>query len=212
MDFEQLKLVDNATRDTVSGYLRDNELNDPPSLIIYCILAFYWLKEYFAILGPGVAVSDDNLTIVKMPKYRYGSGVASFGALIIPSVSNCTYKWKLELTRYIPYPAGRSLLMGVATKWDNHKVHSQHVLGYNAYAGNFKKFKSWTKPAIRCKQGDIVEIELDLKRGQLEFYRNDESVGVAMDNLEASEDIEYRLCVTLNSENDSVTLLSFTTS
>ena len=47
MDFEQLKKVDGRTKDIVCGYIRKNKWDNVPSLVIHCILAFYWLKEYF---------------------------------------------------------------------------------------------------------------------------------------------------------------------
>ena len=103
MDFEQLKKVDDWTRNIVSGYIRRNKFDDVPSLVIHCILAFYWMREYFEKIGPWIQVSDDNLTIEMQADENHDGafGIASYGSSIIPSINNnFICRWKLQLTKY----------------------------------------------------------------------------------------------------------------
>ena len=132
MDFEKLKHVDDNTRDIVSGYVRNNKVGSLPPLIFHCILAFYWIKEYFERIGLNIKVSDDNSTIqMQADHHSTIYGIASYGSLIIPSQNNeCIYKWKLKLTEYSGY---RSLLIGITWTWNDHE-DVDHILAYDAYS------------------------------------------------------------------------------
>lgn len=56
---------------------------------------------------------------------------------------------------------------------------------------------------------DIILIELNLKKATLEFYKNDESQGIASTNIVKNDDTKYKLMISLYSEGDSVEIVNF---
>ena len=94
---EILSNIDTVTDCLVHGYLReaeksletDEESVVIPSLIIYTILMYYWIGEYFDDINEDkVSRSDDRL---KLTSKKHGWKNSSFGKKIIESTSKNVY-------------------------------------------------------------------------------------------------------------------------
>ena len=104
-----LSQIDHKTNHLVHGYIRaieqilkqDNSAIIIPSLVIYTCLIYYWLNEHFDIINESVVIQTSN----KM-KLISGKGSSNkwnnsnFGNILIPSIGDDIYKWKLKLTRF----------------------------------------------------------------------------------------------------------------
>ena len=68
----------------------------------------------------------------------------------------------------------------------NDDEDTDNIFGYNAYSGSMRRRRKWEDYGTFCHQGDIIDVELDLKRKQLQFYKNNECIGIAADKLKTS--------------------------
>eukprot|EP01084_Bolivina_argentea_P285066 488757_1 len=208
--------------------------NTIPPLVVYCCLIYYWLNEYFDtnlfVTNPiGITRTRNNPTIApdnKMTIQHLSYGMATcWGYQTISSMENCKYRWNLKINNH---NYTRSLLIGI-TENDvlhgsifYHKFHRNtykqrqyiHYI-YNSYTGFKKSHKPWTisnrkwywQPyGTKFGAGDIIGIELDLQKRTLSFFVNGISQGIAFDNIETVDDIQYKLVVNMQTD-DNITLI-----
>lgn len=220
---EAVKIIDQRTKDIVYGYSRCVQQSFPADNIFYTIseLIIHWILLYF---HPQDAF-DENHThstyrlnkdklIVTKKKY------SNEGCLFLTRrAKKGIHTWQFKLVRIDP--SLYTMTIGIwKTKYQLdtstavRAVDKSHVYGWmliddaNAYLvgesenkhdGNEKYCKS-------CKQGDIVEMTLDLNEFQLKYSVNGKDYGVAFDNI---EETEYVGAVSMYEERDSVEILSY---
>ena len=218
---EILKSIDHATDHLLHGYIREGEklLKNHesvviPPLVIYTVLMYYWLKEYFAVINDEkVSLSNDKMKL----GFKVGSWTnSSFGNFKIDSMCNNIYKWRLK----IESAGSENLLFGISSGNDTEQVFvwdlNAFFYGVNAFNGEkitHKENRSGkfdfdaTKYISRIGCNDEVKIVLDLSNKCISFCVNDEDKGIAFDNVKCEKGLEYRLVVSSCSESISIELL-----
>ena len=137
-----------------------------PPLIIYTIVVYYWIKEYFDDVNEDViSLSDDKMSLISKSDDWDNT---SFGKVRIDSISDNIYKWKLRITDdhedsaksiYVVF----GISSGSDTKqvflWENATVYAYNVS--NGFKYNSADLDS-SHYGKQCKGGDTVGINLDL--------------------------------------------------
>ena len=86
--------------------------------------------------------------------------------------------------------------------WDKDKI-SYSYCGYDGYKhGSQSKFGEYGESITT---GDEMCIELNIKNKSIKFIVNDNDIGIAYDKLDFSNNIEYKLIVSLYEHLDSIT-------
>ena len=62
---------------------------------------------------------------------------------------------------------------------------------------------------IEWMKEDIVALELNLSKGTVSCYINDECQEIAFDNIQKNEEIKDKLAVVLNDRYDSFTIIDY---
>ena len=81
-------------------------------------------------------------------------------------------------------------------------------VGWDGCKFNVRK-RSMSHYGEPYKKGDVVTIEIDLINGQIIFYKNDKSQGVAYDAIEQGIDVYYRLGVSMCEDNVKIEMIEY---
>ena len=210
--------IDNRTNDLIHGYIKDvilkqNECSTIPPLIVYTIVAYYWITEYFHVIPGSVSLSDNKK---KLTSISFGRLNTSFGRTIIDSTCHNIYKWKLKIINSST-KRQTCVMIGISTASDSEATscftwsNTAMYYAYNGYNGMI-----YRQGIIRTRSygktftgGDIVGIDLNLSKKQISFTVNDKDQGVAFETIKSEEDLKYRLAISFYETDDSVELMSF---
>lgn len=164
--------------------------------------------EYFRISGDNIAIINDCRTI---KKFRSGIHTA-YGKYIVHSVSDDIYQWTLRIDR--GGNAGE-LVIGIASKimtflnepfyqYDEFENYSLNVC--NGYIVTQNMFEQYS---MKSQSNDVLLMELNMKLCTLSYYINGQFQGLAFDDIEKDEEVSYQLAVSLEGDQDGITLLDF---
>ena len=217
LELKSLSKVDKKTEYTVFGFIRQSETEMDkiiPPLISWTCLMFYWMNEYFEIIGDTIDASKDNSTITAT-KATQDWGNANFCAQRIQSTNEGIYKWTLLMT-------GDDIVIGIsdadgtkisdAFAWDN-DANFYGILcksGYKVWNGKHGTDMAQYYDSI----GDtdiikIIIVQLNTKLKKISFEVNGMDKGVAFENIKCGDDIYYRLAVTLEENGNKVELIKY---
>ena len=212
---EEVKMIDQETKDSVNGYIRnvqeslpkDNAYYNIPKLIIYWCLLYYDQEEF--VKDPALRSPNFRfLSNTKVQKIRDCYHTAFFTKI----AKTATHEWKFRLNKFDS--AGFTTIIGIwkttfPMKYDAKLSISPQFYGF--YVNN--KVLTATDEDIRreygdryCKQGDVIEMILNLNKLQLSYKVNGEDYGIAFNNI---SDTTYRAALCLHYSGDSVELLSY---
>ena len=216
--------VDDKTNHLVHGYCRQYEISmsqngSPvivPPLIIYTCLMYYWMSEYFdEICEKYVERSDDKMKL-KYIGERSDWYNSNFGKMHIDSTSQMVYKWELKVIADLM--SNFNLILGVSSSmvtkevfvWDDEST----FYGYDArdgyrFSNSSTEIFDQQEYGEGIKGGDVFGICLDLSKKQLSFSINDDTQGIAFENVKCEKGLKYRLVVSFYTKDVSVELLSF---
>ena len=222
---KRLHHIDQEIKFIVCGYIRSEHeslfranacilfQNVPNSITSLCTL-YYYLYDYFDLIGSDMKISNDKKTITYNSFTRDWPN-ANYGKNIISSTDKCIYKWYLKIRK-----RENIIVSVVSNKNCNphlYPVHHDKYYWFFLNPDNLGKLKdhkgsTWQNPEYGkdIKNGDIVCMELNLKRENISFYINGKNLGVAFQNIDIGDDIDYRLCVTLRDLGSFVTIMKFT--
>ena len=201
LNFEDVKLIQQNHKDIVFGYIRgaqqllpsNNPYYNISTLVSHTILLFYVINEYFFKYGRHVEVTDDRLTI----KHIMGGYDTIYGSQRIESNESAIHKWRVKIITCCSV----NLYVGIDSsecKWINKPVMWQtKSINYSFKANGWKYcsdvFKSYS--SVRIKDGDVIEMILDLSKSHLKFIINDtDDLGVAY-NVIKNNQTKYRLTI-----------------
>ena len=171
-EIEQLKsliksLIENNSL-SVDSYLKytpnqdDNIVN----------LKFCWIKSENA------SISKDLKTAKKISGgQKWNCSCFGDKSLIKGKIN----KWKLQLSRL----GGDGFIFGIIPKGININEIDNWKRGYSTCSCNFAKHNlgEWVEFAkLQAKEGNIVEINVDLDRGELSFSINGKNLGIFCNN------------------------------
>jgi len=168
----------------------------------------------FKKVHPGFTLSDNDLTITH-------TGGLDWNTILGDQSINLTYPGKyffeVKINRV---STSWGMAIGVADKAFD--VTGTTILGYKDYG----KAKSWTwftypggsnegflhdgvvsgtKP-IPFKGGDVVKVVIDASNKSIEFFKNNESLGIPFENIDSDE---VYPAITFCDQNDSVTQIQY---
>ena len=220
LKLEDIKHVDIKSHILMNGYLRilciDQDDNDHiiPDLVLHICLLFYYPREHFSFsidackqISPNFKFSDDKKTVVLIDKC-YGT---VYGNIKIDSLSEDICKWNIKVYKNDLHQGSdytKYLSLGIS----GDEPHDQYIDSWNKMppnsflcVGNGKIYGSsecvMDELCINNKpiwtDGDIVGIKLNLKQRNIEYYINNENIGIIYKNIPIGKDIKYRLITTM---------------
>ena len=165
--------------------------------------------------GAGCEISEDKRSITCMEdSYRN----TSYGNVDILSMRHIEYKWKIKINAGF----GGYISIGISsndeydedyTAWRNDGQYvNYHHYGYNGWGGYIisKKDPYGTRYSEHFAAGDVIDMILNLKSKELSFCKNGKNLGVAFDNIETTDDLIYRLAISIGEIHTNLTIIEFT--
>ena len=220
----KIKHVDERVIKFINGYLKEiGSLSRPnvniPDLVTNICIHFYYQRmgfslmvykspEYFtyeAYRMDCIVISNDKFTA--QGRKLGGREGTVFGNIIIDSTNPIICQWTVKVT-----DADESRLKNFIYVGLYGGTHHQHLKDHNppkyTFLANgcggvctFHEYRishKWRKLCKhRWKNNDIVSIKLNLRRRNIEYSVNGESIGTAFANIPIGEDIKYRFAATL---------------
>ena len=185
-----------------------------PPLVASIIVQFYFINVHFDIAGKGVTISDDGLCIT----IDHGTWENSTYSTPILSTLKKICKWDLKIHNAGSFGSdGSYLMVGISPSIHTDSYFIGGLKGPRyGYAGWNGRKNDETSPQIWSGQygdpyqkGDTVSIELDLMNGKIIFYKNGKSQGVAYENIQQDDNIEYRLAISMGSTFSKIEMIDY---
>ena len=231
LPLQEMKLVDQKTKDIVIGFIKiiENELSYGtiiPSLVITTCILFYHFPEFFTVYGDDITVNDTS-TIITLTTSRF-IHQASFGNVKITG-NNCIYSWTIQCLEQNGYASfigidasNKSLINNFVPERRPELINyyamdsrgNIHTHSHQQSQGHFRR-----RYEIRYCSGfdidDTIKMNVDTINKTIEYYVNDEYQGVAFKNIEIENpEIEYYLVVHMGSshyaDDSSFEIVDFT--
>ena len=191
--FEDVKNIDQHKKDIVFGYVKrvqklfpnENAYYIIPSLVCYLILLHYAPMEYFDpdLCNTKFILSNNNTIAEQRGKHEQV-------ALLHNVVKSGIHKWTFKLIQF-GGPRFVSLLGVFKAKYTPvltvqffYPCYNDKVYAYDICSGRKLNHMRIMRYGIRCKQGDVVVMILDLNKLELKYKVNDIDYGVAYKDVE----------------------------
>ena len=221
--WQQLKKIDENTKYLVSGYIRKEQklikqspytlFQNVPIFVSSLCTLYYHVTEYFNSIGKDILSSNNKTTLMPSRSPRHSIPGTSYGNMVIPSKSDCIYKWQIGfskiMTQRYRFTIGIASTSITTTKQPFHRAESGEFYCFspyfgtvsshltNGHFGNVAQAYKWAANVWR----DKIDLELDLKRKKLLIYKYDEfeksTKNVIFHNVEVRYNLDYRLAVIL---------------
>ena len=212
MAFKQLSKIDKRTKYSVHGWIRNKEkslgLTTIPSMINAICILYFRDDEIFNVINGAVKLSENKKIITSLAgdfafliKAFYNYGIME----IVPT-SNLVYQWDL---RIVKCTENDCIYFGITSTKSEELFGDGHHYAFKNGGEKTKTDEKWKSYGEEIRTGDIVSINLDLKKAQIKLIINGKDQGIAYENVDKSKDIKYRLFVTLLFKNDCVEILNF---
>ena len=212
---EEVKLIDQDTKDTVNGYIRnvqeslpeDNAYYNIPKLIIYWCLLYYDQEEF--VKDPALRSPNFRfLSNTKAQKIRDCYNTAFFSKVAKKGI----HEWKFRLNKFDS--AGFTTIVGIWKTTFPMRYHVKLSTSSTRFYGYYLNNKTLTASGsgIRreygeyCREGDVIEMILNLNKLQLSYRVTEKDYGIAFNNI---EDTTYRAALCLHYRGDIIELLSY---
>ena len=214
--------VDKLTVYLVSGYIRlkiQKFINDkiiPQEIVDICIL-YYFITEYFAVIGEGIVCSDDKKTITLPLKHSsWNRHRDCFGSFIADcNNDNIIYKWIIKINN-------DALEVGVgvidADKLDEYKAEKtfyryakglHYAYRSNGYIHSHQDLVKGFFVGVFYGSDDVISIKIDTELSVISFYKNEKLIR----GIKHIKMVKYRLVAFLWSQdeygNASITIQDF---
>ena len=212
---DDIKMIDQCTKDIVNGCIRDAQklfpndnayYNIPPLVIYWCIL--FYARESFDSLNSSQNYEFIGNTRIKKLRDCYET-------VYLTRVANKgKHKWTFQLYKFDSRKF--TTIIGLwKTKFEakpTNDLTSSSIKFYGLYVndGNltwnaYERASHWYN-APRCSQGDIIEMTLDLDKLQISYKVNEKDCGVAFKDIES---MEYKACLCVHFKGDTIDLLNY---
>lgn len=222
-----VKTTENLTifeRDLVNGFYRLHAAGCYiPKVVKKLSMAYLWILDEFRHSDPKPklcpSISGLNRTILEC---NTTIGVTVFGKNLICSKKSTFHHWRFRLrecprTNFpVDTPPSNSNSNTATHNEFNFIVGIRATDAVNMYGliGShglkIHPTESMMIPFTTHRfneEGDILDMHLDLSRGQLSYILNNESLGVAYDGLDLSK--EYRMQCAVSNKHSSLELIAF---
>lgn len=220
LHFEDLKQVDERTKDLVNGFLKsmnNDENSIIPSLIASICILFYNLQEFFTICGDDMII-DDTLTKVTT-KAAVSDDVkgSCYGNIKINNKFDCIYTWKLNR---IASNGGYTAVGICSNKTMLNRTYGG--FGHDSYfykiastgIADYHQKSNRTEFDVRWYAGDKITVHINTRKRSFEVSANNDEMIVIFDNIKFEPDVEYYFGIANHGWNQEklniIELLSFT--
>ena len=218
-----LKFVDQRSKDTVNGYLRelqnmvDRDYSTPPQ-VEYCCLAYYLREEYFTKCGDAMRINEEKDTATNTDSVMQ----TVYGNILIDLKNDkiLEYKWEIELLEcqgqyaYIGLDSSdkQCLNTNFAIPVENkHVFYGFATDGFFAWQQDYGKGSSGIFGEMNfCdSKKETITMVLNVKDASLRYHRNGEDLGVVVPSIRL--DLKYHFAVMIRTNGQSVKLVKFQT-
>ena len=213
MALRLLKKIDERTKLSVHGWIRNKEktltLSNIPSMINAICILYFRDDEIFNAINKDMKLSENQKKITKQDN-DWNWKNCSFGIIEIESKSDMICQWDLNIKSRPTWYGG--IIVGIASQQTldaDPCVKGEDDYRY-CYANCGAKYTNGVKKAYGKEWSDCtLSIHLNLKLRQLSFSVNNVNQGIAFENIKKSENIKYRLMVSLFYKESFVEIINF---
>eukprot|EP01084_Bolivina_argentea_P109856 196260_1 len=172
--------------------------------------------ENICVASDNIKISNNSKTITKIKQANWST---AYGSIAVPSQSNIHCYWKIKLD-----VCNNTAYLGLVTKpiMDNtYKwMHPDGTYVWNIfYSFCGSGHDGWEiKQCFSgiCKQyvvspqeGDIITIDLNLRKKRVKFYVNDIDYGIIINHIRTGIDIDYYLALAVAGATQQLTIVEF---
>ena len=207
---ENVKMIDTKTKDLVSGYAKQSQLDLPsdnvyftiPTLVIYWILLYYYPSDKFYKYQKNYALSSNELIIKKR---EFGDGSAYLSKIVNQGV----HRWIFRINKV--NRSGSSMTIAI---WKTKYIENIDRCLYDAANG---KSYGWMITGLyltsagrygidKPKDGDIIEMIIDLNKRTLRYFCNGIDLGDAYQDIDKTT---YRAAISMYNRDDCIELIAY---
>ena len=206
MSFKKLlKMVDDGSKDSVFGYIRqsckESGKASIPMMIQYCCLRYYFLNEYFSKCGINMKISDNGHVVRAIRRSEHVD--SAIGKFIVDLRNDLVteYKWTIKLLKLTA--GGRFGLVS-----ENYcKFH--YVCGLGFSSGTIIGHSCVIPEAYGkgCVKNDIISMVLNVKSQTLSYHHNGRNLGDIA--VKIDKKTNYKMAVTLYQTDSVVQLVRY---
>ena len=214
---QNLSKIDPRTKVGVYGWIRKAEkelrLTHIPSEISDICVLYYYQYEIFDVVSIQVKVSEDRRSIAKLSG---GWNNTNYGIMEIESNTNNIYCWDFKMKKLHSYHVMIGIMDKKYMNADRYFLRDAKKVTYcqwgAGYTFNTMKGK-WPSQSLDrehlFQQGDKVSMRLDLSESKLTFVINDRVQINAYNDIPKSDEIQYKMFVTMWNRDICVEILNF---
>ena len=220
-----LKSLDNLSKKLVFGYVRKVEkefnISAVPLLILYKILGYFYLYEYFEKCGDDLNISDHKMTVTKISEVDGHSWADNnaYGSLWFKSKGNEIATWKFKINKmgdenheiYFALVSKDIRLNKDAYNSKDKPMYSLSNEGEDMpfYGEGDYHFPEFTLENV-SNDGDEVSIRLNTKNRSIKWQIGKENeYEMLFSGIEQEDNISYKLAISLHSITNSISLIDF---
>ena len=216
LKLEDVRKIEQKSKNLVFGYVRNVQRSFPTNIVYYTIptLITHWILLYYYIwekidednCAPEYALSKDNRVITL--QQNWSSGAVYFKKVLKSGI----HRWKFRIL-YVNDEHYWMTIGVFKTKTDKSRVSACRVDNFSEEYGygwlvNYQQISArWSRYGHRdCKAGDIIQMILNLNDWTLRYILNGKDLGVAWNNIEKTT---YKAVVSANNKDDSIEFVSY---
>ena len=206
--------IDPNTKNLVHGYARNIQKSMDqiiPEAMIFIILSFYYLSEYFKEFEPDLYEHTINNRTIKSIKHDSTNGTV-YGAVSVSlsdHIQKCIWKFKI-ITNRMNY-----IYIGICSTYQTKGIfYYSRGKESNAYCLQLDGYK-WTDSdpdeytVQPFNEGDIISMELNLDLKHLIYAKNGNGLGIAYNNINLDDNVTYKMAVIMRDKGDEIELTDF---
>ena len=234
--FDWLSMVPQVHKDCVIGFVRDVQKMMPltsayyniPSLVTYLILEYFYQRESFDIHGKRIRLDDEKLAarLIEINEDNWSSN-SFFGTVDIDFDGLYIYEWTIKIVKRDAQMAigiiaseklsGDAKVDDIANVDFTYQSHDDFVAYHHCCIHGKSQFEigwdRWSHKAngVRWEEGDIIKMKINTKNESIEYFKNNESVGILSNNDEEIFNISksHRLAIMMSGSAGTVQILNF---
>merc|ERR1712228_11418 len=197
LNFKRIKTANKRIRYSVYGYVRVNKyMLEIPESVIDIVLCFYYLIDEWDKKNLNSAVTSILLKNENCVQLGPVNSLESGSAYLTNIVSEGVFSWRFKIIQ-----ACNEMNFGITNNIKASTLNRFFVdydSGYAWEAVHYEEGGYLMDPKMirhqklkqygpRCKNGDVVEMILDLEQMTLRYKVNDIDYGVAFENIEKTQ-------------------------
>ena len=210
LSLENLKYVDQNTKDLVIRFIKEMQAQKDglpiiPSLVISICILFYHLKEYFTICGDYMKIDVDGRKVSSqhIDSSTWKSNTV-YGNVAMNNKTHCIYTWTINTIKQNKYVITIGLDSSNKKFINDEMTHRMSTQvensKYYCISSNGMKYSHYDTQGSRAgiKYGKmwysfepVIKMKLNTKECTSEFYVDDESQGIAFEDIKFDDETDY---------------------